>query len=86
MVVLEIGIYIRIPIELRDDEVQVAAPGFGHVFDEQVPGHVTALDHALVHAENVAAPLRFIRAETAGRMENARPDQPSAAGLEAICL
>src|SRR5204862_5848436 len=48
--------------------------------------HVTAFDHALVHAEDVAAPLRLVGAERARRVEDARADEPAGAGLEAICL
>src|SRR5205807_5223410 len=43
-------------------------------------------DHALVHAEDVAAPLRLISAERTGRVEDARADEPAGAGLEAIRL
>ena len=86
MIVFKVRVHVPFPVELSHDEIQVAVFGFGDIFDEQVPGHISAFDHALIHAEHIAAPLRFIGAKTAGRMENAWADQPASAGLEAISL
>ena len=58
----------------------------GHVLDEQAPRHFAAFDQALIHAEDIAAPLRLVGAERAGRVEDARVDEPAGAGLEAIGL
>ncbi len=55
----------------------------GHILDEQVPG-TRAFHHRLVHAEDVGAPLRLIGDERARGMQDARGDQPTGAGLEAI--
>src|SRR6266436_6579480 len=84
MIVLKAWVHIRFPVELRDDEIQVVVFGFRHVLDKQVPGHITALDHALIHPEYVAAPLRFIGAKAAGRMEDAWADEPTGSWLQAI--
>jgi len=77
VVILEIGIDIRLPIKLVDDEIQVAMFGLGHVFHKQVPGNIAAFHHALIHPENVAAPLRLVSAEAAGSVQDARPHQPT---------
>ena len=53
---------------------------------EQAPQHFAALDEVLIHAENVAAPLRLVGAEAAGRVKNARIDEPAGAGLETVGL
>ena len=53
VVVLEVGVEVRLPVKLIHDEVKVLVLVFGHVFDEEVPGNVSALDHALVHAEDI---------------------------------
>ena len=58
----------------------------GHVLYQQTPRYLPAFDEILVHAEDVAAPLRLVRAETAGGMENARINEPSGTDLEAVGL
>ena len=84
MIVLKVRVHVRFPVELRDDEIQVAVFGLGHVLHEQVPRHITPLDHALIHAKYIAAPLRFIGAKAAGRMEDAWADEPTGSWLQAI--
>jgi hypothetical protein len=41
-------------------------------------------DHALIHAKNVAAPLRLVSAKRAGRVEHAGIDEPAGAGFQAV--
>jgi hypothetical protein len=77
VVVLEFRVHVLRPVELVHDEVEVLVLAPGHVLHEQAPRHVTALDHALVHAEDVAAPLRLVGAEAARRVQDARVDQPA---------
>src|SRR6266404_5921420 len=84
MVIFEAGVHVGIPVELVHDEVEVLALVFWHILDQETPRDVSALDHALVHAEDVAAPLRFVSAKAAGRMEDGGPDQPAGAWLEPI--
>src|ERR1017187_940396 len=84
VVVLEAGVDVGIPVKLVHDEVEVLVLALGHVLDEQVPGDVAAFDHALIHAEDVGAPLGFVGAERAGGVEDAGADEPAGAGLEAV--
>ncbi len=56
----------------------------GHVLDQERPGHFAAFDQRLVHAENVAAPLRLVGAQRTGRVQHARRDEPAGARLEAV--
>ena len=86
MVVLEIWIDVAIPVELIDDEVEILVLALGHVLHEQTPRHFAALDEALIHSKHVAAPLRFVGAETARRMQHTGRNQPAGAGLEAVRL
>ena len=58
----------------------------GHVLHEQAPGNITALDHALVHAEHVTAPLRLVRAQGTGCVQDAGINQPTRARLQPIRL
>ena len=84
MVVLEVRIDVFVPIKLIDDEVDVLMLFFGHVFDEEAPRHFAAFDEALIHAKDIAAPLRFVGAEAAGGVENTGVDEPAGAGFEAV--
>ncbi len=83
---LKLGIHVGVPVELVHDEVEVLVLALGHVLDEEVPGDVAAFDHALIHAEDVGAPLGFVGAEGAGGVEDAGADEPAGAGLEAVGL
>ena len=83
---LELGVDVLLPVELVDEVVEVVVLVLGDVLDEQVPGDAAALDHRLVHAEDVGAPLRLVGHERAGGVEDARGDQPAGAGLEAVRL
>ena len=58
----------------------------GHVLDEQAPRHRPALDHRLIHGEDVGAPLRLVGHQRAGRVQHARRHQPAGARLQAIRL
>src|SRR6266852_4319043 len=84
MVIFEARVHVGFPVELIDNEIEVFALVFRHILDQETPRDVPALDHALVHAEDVAAPLRFVSAETARSMKDRGTDQPTAAGLEPI--
>ena len=84
MAVLEIFVGVAGPVELVDDEVEVAVLFLRHVLHEQTPRHFAAFDKVLVHAEHVAAPLRLVGAKTAGGVQDARGDEPTGAGLEAV--
>ena len=84
--VLELRVDVRLPVELVHDEVEVLVLLLGHVFHEELPGDVAAFDQALIHAEDVGAPLRLVGAERAGRVEDAGTDEPAGAGLQAIGL
>lgn len=84
VIIFEFWIDVTFPIQLIDNPVKVQVFGFGHVFDEERPGNFAALDQRLIHAEDVAAPLRFISAKGTGGVKNARRNQPTSAGLEAI--
>ena len=86
VVVLEIRIHVLVPIQLLDDEVDVLMVLLGHVLYEQAPRNIAPFDHALVHAEHVAAPLRLIGAEASRGVEDAGVDEPTGAGLEAVGL
>ena len=86
VVFLEVRIHVRFPVELIDDEVDVLVLVGGHVLHEQRPGHVAAFHEALVHAEDVAAPLGFIGHEGAGGVEDARSDHPARAWLQTVGL
>ena len=86
MVVLEIRVHVLLPVELIDDEIDVLVLRLGHVLYEERPWHFAALDEVLIHAEDVAAPLWFIGAERAGRVKNARIDQPTGAYFQAVSL
>ena len=81
---LEMRIDVLVPVQLADDEVQVLMFFLGHVFDQQRPGNVAAFDDRLVHAEHVAAPLRFVGAERTGCVQDAGRNQPAGAPFEAI--
>ena len=63
VVLLEVRVDVRFPVELLDDEVEVLVLLLGHVLDQQRPRHLAALDERLVHAEHVAAPLRLVGAQ-----------------------
>src|SRR5947209_9609007 len=84
MIVFEVGIHVRIPVQLVDNKIEIFVFVPGHVLHEQTPWDVTALDHALVHTEDVATPLRFVGAETSRRVKNRGADQPTGARLEPI--
>src|SRR5690606_11939159 len=47
---------------------------------------IAPFDDVLEHAEDVASPLRLIRAERAWSMQHARRNQPAGAALQAIGL
>ena len=84
VVLLEVRVDVLFPVELADDEVEVVVLVLGHVLHQQRPGHVAAFDERLEHAEHVAAPLRLVGAERAGRVQHAGRNQPAGAALEAI--
>ena len=84
--VLEAGIDVALPIELLHQVIQVSVFVLRYVLDEQLPRHRSPLDHRLVHAENVRAPLRLVSHERARRVQDARRHQPAGAGLEPISL
>ena len=75
---------VLVPVELLDDEVEILMFVLGHVFDQQCPGHFAALDDRLEHAEHVAAPLRLIGTQRAGRVQHAGRNQPAGAALQAV--
>ena len=83
---LEMLVEVLGPVELIDDEIEVAVLLLGDVLDEKLPADAAALDHRLIHPENVGAPLGLIRQERARRVKDGRRDQPAGAGLEAIRL
>ena len=86
MVVLEVRIHVAGPVELIDDEIEVPVLALGHVLHKQTPRNFTAFHEVLVHAEYITAPLRFVGAKAARRVQYAGRDQPAGAGLEAIGL
>ena len=86
MIVFEILVAIGVPIELIDDEIEVAMFRFWHIFDQKRPGHFAPFDQRLIHPEHVRTPLRLVGAERARRVEDGRTDQPACAGLEPISL
>ena len=57
-----------------------------HVLHQQSPWHFAAFHQTLIHAEDIATPLRLVGAERTGRMEDARIDQPAGAHFQAICF
>ena len=59
---------------------------FGHVLDQQRPGHFAAFDQRLVHAEHVGAPLRLVGAHRAGGVQHAGGHHPAGARLQAVGL
>ena len=61
--VLEARVDVPLPVELVHDEVEVFVFVLGHVFDEERPGNFAAFYERLIHAENVAAPLRLVGAK-----------------------
>jgi hypothetical protein len=86
MVVLEVRIDVARPVELLDQVIQVAVMFLRHILDEQRPRHRPPFDQVLIHAEDVRAPLGFVGAERARRVEKARAHQPAGAGLEPVGL
>src|ERR1051325_1401689 len=86
MMVFEFRVNVGGPVELVHDPVEVPVFALGHVFDEERPGNFAAFDERLIHGEDVAAPLRFVSAERAGGVKDARANEPTRAGLEAIGL
>ena len=57
---------------------------FGHVFHQQIPGHISPFHHRLKHSEHVAIDLRLICDKRTGRMQDAGVDLPSRAGLQLV--
>ena len=57
---------------------------FWHILDQQRPRHIPPFDDRLIHAENVAAPLRFISTQRPWGVQNTRRNQPTGASLEPI--
>ena len=86
MVILEVRIHVAGPVELVDNEIQILVLALGHVLHKHAPRHFTAFHEVLVHAEYITAPLRFVGAETARRVQHTGGNQPAGAGLEAIRL
>ena len=86
VVILEVRVDVLVPVELVHDEVDVLVLGLRHVLDEKGPRYFAAFDEVLVHAEHVGTPLRFIGAERARSVEDARVDEPAGAGLELVGL
>ena len=86
MVVLEVVVGVAFPIQLLHEIVEVVVILLWHVLDQQGPGDFAAFDQRLIHAENIAAPLRLISAEGTGRVQDAGADEPAGAGLEAVGL
>ena len=84
VVVLETRIHVLLPVELIHDEVDVLVLRLGHVLHEERPRNLAALDEVLVHTEDVGAPLRLVGAEGAGRVKDARIDEPAGADFEAV--
>src|SRR5215475_10980737 len=66
MVVLEVWVHVLVPVELVHNEVEVLMLALGHIFHEEAPRDDAAFDEVLVHAEDIAAPLRFVSTEAAG--------------------
>src|SRR5439155_9587160 len=62
MVVLELCVDIPIPIQLLHNPIEVPVFAFRHIFDEQRPGNFATFNKRLIHAKDIAAPLRLIRA------------------------
>src|SRR5437870_9800720 len=86
MIVLEVGVYVAFPVELLDQVIKVLMMLLGHVLDQKLPGHGTAFDQGLIHAEHVGAPLGLIGDEGAGGVQDAWGNQPACPRLETIGL
>src|SRR5262245_2316972 len=84
--VFETGIDVALPVELIDEVIQILVLLLGYILDQKLPRYRPALDHGLVHAEDVGAPLGFVGHQRTGGVQNARWNQPASAGLQAVSL
>ena len=68
MVVLEMFVRVACPIQLIHQVIQIVVIFLRHILDQERPRHFAAFDQRLIHAEDIAAPLRLIGAEGTRRM------------------
>ena len=86
VIALEVGVDVDIPIQHRDDVVQVVLELRRHVLHQQLPPDRHFVHQRLEHGEDVAGPLRLIGAQAAGRVQGAGRHIPARAQLQPIGL